>query len=90
MKPYWYVNVVTSTGTFTNGGLTSSLVALPACERAQIVVTGNTGVGVKLNFKNTAIFSTLGINPKTEFSLPVTIMKRAFTGWKNPIKCPGD
>jgi hypothetical protein len=93
VKPYAYDNVVTSTGTFTNGGLTSGLVALPPCQRAQMTVTANAGVGVKLNFRNlpavvSALQQTTG--PKLEFAVSSPSWKYSFTGWKDHIKCPGD
>jgi hypothetical protein len=91
VKPYAYVNAVIATGTFTNGTMTSSLVALPPCQRAQVVLSLNAGVGAKLNFLNPTLKkmqTTSGL--KAEFSSSLPIVKKSFTAWKDHIKCPGD
>lgn len=91
VKPYAYLNVVLATGTFTNGVMTSSLVAMPPCQRAQVVLSLNAGVGVKLNFKNSLLKKLVTTSgPKSEFTASRPIAKRSFTAWKNHIKCPGD
>jgi hypothetical protein len=71
--------------------MTSSLVALPPCQRAQVVLSLNAGVGAKLNFLNPTLKkmqTTSGL--KAEFSSSLPIVKKSFTAWKDHIKCPGD
>jgi hypothetical protein len=98
VKPYAFIDLVTSTGTFTNGAMTSTLVGLPPCQRVGLVFTVNGGFGVKVNFKNpfaklpTAL--TLGKVPSQataevfEAAKPIYTYKK--TIWKNGLKCPGD
>ena len=93
IKPYAFANVVLSTGIFTNGKLTSSLVAQPPCKRAQVVVTANVGVGVKLNFRLAdMIFKALqkATAPKLEFSVASPNILHSFKAWRDHIKCPDD
>jgi hypothetical protein len=60
------------------------------CQRAQLVVAANVGVGVKVNFAHHKI---LGMAPSAdvgEFAYSKPIMHKSITRWKNGIKCPGD
>jgi hypothetical protein len=94
VKPYAFINLVLSTGIFTNGAMTSTLVALPPCQRVQATLSGNEGVGARLNLK--ALSKLLAkadalTGPKVEFMpLPPYLPKRTLLSWKNDIKCPDD
>jgi hypothetical protein len=99
VKPYGYVDVVTATGTFTNGMITSSLVALPPCQRDQLTMTANAGVGIKLNFLHhmpiaivKKILKPFGHSVTIEAfeaAKPIYGPKTIYR-WAEGIKCPGD
>ncbi len=92
VKPYAYMDFVTSTGTFTNGVMTSSLVGMPPCQRAQITVSANVGIGAKLTLAHHLhLPSVLGHTASFEtFEVAKPIMKKSITKYKNGLKCPGD
>jgi len=91
VKPYAYIDLVTSTGTFTNGAMTSMLVGLPPCQRDALVFTVNGGIGVKINFKNPFEIGHLLPHLATAevFEVAKPIYKKSYTTWKS-VKCPGD
>ena len=102
IKPFAFFNIVTSTGTFTSGetGTLPGASMLVPCQRAQIVVSGNIGVGAKIGFDLHALKHGLSstidaLVPHTatieplEASLP--LFKTAMqTDYKNGIKCNDD
>ncbi len=93
VKPYFYFDFVTSTGTFTNGVMTSSLVGMEPCQRAQITVSANVGVGAKLTLAHglSMLPGVLGKTASFEtFEAAKPIMKKSVTKYKNGLKCPGD
>lgn len=94
VKPYAFVDFVTSTGTFTNGAMITGLVALPPCQRAQVTVSANAGVGVKITFAHhlplPPVLGHTASVEASEFAATTPIMKRSFTRYKNGISCPGD
>lgn len=94
VKPYAFVNLVLSTGIFTNGAMTSTLVAMPACVRVQATLSGNEGVGARLNLK--ALSKLLAkadavTGPKVEFMpLRPFLPRKTLMYWKNDLRCPDD
>lgn len=94
VKPYAFINLVLSTGIFTNGAMTSSLVAMPACQRVQSTLSGNEGLGVRLNLahfskKLNELNDMTG--PRVEFApLPPYLPRKTVMFWKNDIRCPDD
>ncbi|GEM_PF-6207318 len=99
VKPYGYVDLVTATGSFTNGMITSSLVGLPPCQRSQLTMTANAGVGIKLNFLHhmpvaivKKILKPFGHSVTVEAfeaAKPIYGPKTIYR-WANGLKCPGD
>jgi hypothetical protein len=92
VKPYAFADIVTSASTLTAGytGTMPGMAFMGPCQRAQLVVAANVGVGVKVNFAHHKI---LGMAPSAdvgEFAYSKPIMHKSITRWKNGIKCPGD
>jgi hypothetical protein len=102
VKPFVFFDIVTSAGTFTSGetGTMPGLSMLVPCQRAQIVVSGNAGVGAKIGFDMHEIKKGLSAGlaslvPHTAtvepFEASVPIFKGEMkTEYKNGIKCLGD
>jgi len=97
VKPYAFVNLVLSTGVFTNGAMTSSLVAMPPCQRVQSTLSGNEGLGVKLNLKSRGQFSSITsmlnkiTGPRAEFMpFPPFLKPTTVLDFKGGPKCPDD
>jgi len=99
VKPYAFVDVVEATGDFTNGAITSSLVGLPPCQRSQVTVTVNGGIGIKLNLLRHVPYAIVKKILKPfghqmtfeafEVAKPLYGPKTVYQ-WENGLKCPGD
>jgi hypothetical protein len=92
VKPYAFADIVTSTETFTNGAMTSTLVGLPPCQRTGLKVTGNVGLGAKLSFAHhLPLPSVLGKTASFEtIEAAKPVFSKEITRWKLGLKCPGD
>jgi hypothetical protein len=100
VKPYAFANVVTSAGLVTSGmtgSVPTPLKPMP-CERVQLVIAGNIGVGAHLGLEKIGlggtvgkILSALGDVPSDEFfAIEKPVFKTTQTAYKNGVKCLGD
>ena len=101
VKPYAFANVVTSAGLVTSG--VTGAMPMPApvirgvCEKAELVVAGNIGVGASLELSKIGLGGTAGKilgaigRPSDDiFNIQTPIFKKTYTEYKNGVKCLGD
>jgi hypothetical protein len=85
LKPFAFVDVVTSASTFTTGHVVTLTVApVPPCEKAQLIVAANVGVGAKIGFP--VLHHPITIEP---FEASREIARKEYVAYKNGIKCIG-
>jgi hypothetical protein len=103
IKPFAYANIVTSASTVTSGttGTMAGGAMLTApCEKAQLDIGGNVGVGAKIGFDihhlaTENLGKTLGSLLPHEatfepFEASMQIFKKEQIAYKNGVKCLGD
>ena len=101
VKPYAFANVVTSAGLVTSGVTGAMPMPVPVvrglCEKAELVVGGNIGVGAHLGLEKIGlggpvgkILGTIGAVPSDEMFSIQTGIKKTYTAYKNGVKCLGD
>jgi hypothetical protein len=102
IKPFAFANIVTSASTLTSGqtGTMPGPMMMMPCQKAQLIVAGNVGVGAKIGFETHSVLphgvtNALGsLLPHTTtfepFEAAMPIFKKEYVAYKNGIKCLGD